>query len=109
MHADPPGEFLRVLIPRLPPGAIAKESMGGRGFPGSPVVRTLRFQCRGPGSIPRWELRSCKTPGVAKEKKEKIYGSRTHTPVFETRDQGLQSLVVAAFLLGWIRLLLYTC
>ena len=31
----------------------------GRDFSGGPVVKTLHFQCRGPGSIPGQGTRSC--------------------------------------------------
>ena len=31
-------------------------------FPGGPVIRTQRFHCQGPGSIPSGWLRSCKPP-----------------------------------------------
>ena len=32
-----------------------QDRVRGWGFPGGPVGRTMRFHCRGPGSIPGWE------------------------------------------------------
>ena len=40
-------------------------------FPGSPVVRTRRFHCRGLGSIPGQELRFLKLPAERPKKKKK--------------------------------------
>ena len=31
-------------------------------FPGGPVVRTRRFHCRGPGSIPGWGTKILQAP-----------------------------------------------
>ena len=39
-------------------------------FSGGPAVRTLRFHCRGPGSVPGWGLRSCKSHSTAKKKEQ---------------------------------------
>ena len=44
---------------------------GDEEFPGCPVVRTLRFHCRGPGFDLVRELRSHKPHGTAKELKKK--------------------------------------
>ena len=33
---------------------------------------SLGFQCRGPSSIPGWELRSCKSHSAAKNEKGKM-------------------------------------
>ena len=40
-------------------------------FPGSPVVKTLCFPCRGLGFDP-WELRSCMLNGEAENKKSHL-------------------------------------
>ena len=42
-----------------------------RDFPGSPVVKSSRFQCRGTGLIPGWEPRSHRPCDVAKKLKSK--------------------------------------
>ena len=41
---------------------ISQRFISPRGFPGSPVVKTLSAYCRGPGSIPGQGTRSSKDP-----------------------------------------------
>ena len=38
-------------------------------FPGSPVVRTRHFHCKGPGSIPDWETKIPQAAQCGKKKK----------------------------------------
>ena len=45
--------------------------MNDRKFSGSPVVRIPSFHCRGPRSIPDWQLRSHKLHSGAKKNLEK--------------------------------------
>ena len=42
-------------------------------FPGGPVVRTWRYRCWGPGSIPGQGLRSCKPWSTAKKENKKSW------------------------------------
>ena len=70
-----------LLLPKLPflfPGHVGTEKKrimirSSKDFPGGPVVKTPRFQCRGRGFDP-WsgELRSHVPCGVAKKKKKKF-------------------------------------
>lgn len=55
-----------------------------------------------------WGALKGSAPQVApKTNCRRIYGSGIQTPVFEAKDQGQQSLAAAAFLLNWLKLLLY--
>ena len=56
---------------------LKSKTQACRDFPGGPVVRTLRFHCRGRDSIPGWELRSRKPSCVAKNKTKE----NKHRPV----------------------------
>ena len=56
-------------------------------IPGGPVVKTQHFHGCGPGTIPDWELRSCKLHSMAgKGKKKKKDLKRSTTMVLRLGD-----------------------
>ena len=70
---------------------VQKKYMGWREFPGSPVVRTRCFHCRGLGSIPGWGTKipqaaqhGQKTPKTWDGEKEGMEGRRDKANVTES-------------------------
>ena len=59
----------------------------GTGFPGSPVVRTSRFHCQGPGSISGQELGSYNKPCCSAAKKQAKNKVITETGKLEEKAQ----------------------
>lgn len=51
---------------------VKRPCAGGWGDSGSPAARTSSFHCKGHGSIPWLEPRSCLLCGLAKEKERRM-------------------------------------
>ena len=55
-----------------------------RKFPGGPVVRTWRFHCQGPSSIPGWGTNITQLRSPAKKKKNKeVYDSQIKSILYK--------------------------
>ena len=53
--------------------SMKKEKKREEVFPGGPVVRTQRFQCHGPGSIPGWGTKIPQAVQNGQKKKRPVY------------------------------------
>ena len=91
------GEHINVSVPQQEEGGNLIRRQASRKFPDEPVTGIWCFHCCGPGSIPGWEMRSCKPSGMAGEKKKR--GKLNWVNIFRYSDGKIAHEVVSANIL----------